>query len=429
MKPELAFVATCDLVAQVRGRSAPRRALFESGVGVGWVPANIALNAFGGITESNPFGSLGDLRLIPDSETAVVLPGIGQDSKPLHFFLGNQIFPDGTPWENCARTIAQKAVNDLERDHGLELIASFEHEFVLLGEGVKTGNPFGLDSYRLAEPFGSDLFGELERVGLQPENWLAEYGQGQFEITLKPAGALVAADRAIILREIVRDCARRHGIRATFAPLLSTASVGNGVHIHLSLRKDGRPITYDPTAPANLSAIAAAAFNGILTHAESILAWSAPSQISYLRLTPHRWSAGGIAISVQNRESLLRICPVITAGGKDPSSSFNVEFRAADATANPWLVIAMLARAMSAGLVAGKAPGHIIYGDLESEASVRPLPTSLEDAIRAFKSDHVASGWLPDALSETHFGIRESEQKDLDGLKDDEKCERYSDVS
>lgn len=426
MKPELAFVATCDLVAQVRGRSLSRHELLESEAGIGWVPANIALNAFGGIAEPNPFGSLGDLRMIPDLETEVVLPGIGLNSSPLHFFLANQILPDGTPWENCTRTIAQQAVGDLKKDHGIELIASFEHEFVLLG--AHTGNPFGLDSYRLAEPFGGELFSELSRAGLEPENWLAEYGHGQFEITLKPANAAVAADRAIILREIVRDCARRNGIRATFAPLISTEGVGSGVHIHLSLMKNGIPITYDPSQLGNLSALAAAAFNGILKHAESILAWTAPSQISYLRLTPHRWSAGGIAIAVQNRESLLRICPVITAGGKDPSTGFNVEFRAADATANPWLVIALMAKAMNAGLTAGKVPTRIIHGDLESDNSVRPLPESLAGALNAFNVDSVARSWLPKDLVETHVGIRESERKFLDGLNDDQKCEKYADV-
>ncbi len=426
MKPDLAFVATCDLVAQVRGRSLSRHALLESESGVGWVPANIALNAFGGIAEPNPFGSLGDLRLIPDLETEIVLPGIGQNSSPLHFFLANQVSPDGAPWENCMRTIAQAAVGDLEKDHGVELIASFEHEFVLLG--AQTGNPFGLDSYRLAEPFGGELFGELSRVGLEPDNWLAEYGQAQFEITLKPANAVVAADRAIILREIVRDCARRNGTRATFVPLISATGVGSGVHIHLSLRKNGNSITYDPAQLGNLSEVAATAFNGILAHAESILAWSAPSQVSYLRLTPHRWSVGGIAISVQNRESLLRICPVITVGGSDPSSSFNVEFRAADATANPWLVIALLARAMNVGLAAGKVPTRIIHGELETDSSVRPLPASLGGAIDAFKADKVANSWLPDSLVETHFGIRESERKFLDGLDDDQKCGRYVDV-
>jgi glutamine synthetase len=428
MTTPLAFVATCDLVAQVRGRSLSRAALDQSAIGVGWTPANVALNAFGTIADPNHFGSRGDLRLIPDFETEVTFPGMGSESKPLHFFLGNLVLPDGTPWECCSRTIAQNALKDLQDEYGIELVASFEHEFALVGDGVRSGIPFGLDSYRMAEPFGSQLFAQLERAGLEPENWLAEYGVGQYEITLKPASAIVAADRAIILREIVRDCARRNGIRATFAPLLSSSGIGNGVHIHLSLLKDGVPITYDPSSPGNLSKEATLAFNGILTYAESILAWTAPSQISYLRLTPHRWSAGGIAIAVQNRESLLRICPVVSMAGQDPTSSFNVEFRAADATANPWMVIAVLAKALAAGLSNRTMPEEIISGELEASNSVRPLPTSVEAAIATMRSDIVASTWFGSTVTETHIQITESESILLADLDDDQKCAKYVNV-
>ncbi|HEX7405728.1 MAG TPA: glutamine synthetase family protein [Candidatus Nanopelagicaceae bacterium] len=428
MSTALAFVATCDLVAHVRGRSMARTSLIESGTGVGWTPANMALNAFGKIADPNYFGSLGDLRLIPDFETEITLPGFGLDPTPLHFFLSNQVLPDGAPWEFCPRTIAQNALRALHDEHGIEILASFEHEFVLMGDGTKSGVPFGLDSYRMAEPFGSQLYCELENAGLEPENWLPEYGTGQFEITLKPARAIVAADRAIIAREIVRDCARRHGVRASFAPLIPSAGVGNGVHVHLSMTKDGIPITYDPSLPGNLAKEASIALNGILAHAPSILAWTAPSQISYLRLKPHQWSAGGIAIAIQNREALLRICPVVTIGGNDPTASFNVEFRAADATANPWMVIAALAKGLAAGLADRKAPEKIIVGELENEDSVLPLPTSVAGALAALKADVVARTWFSAAFMETHIQIRESESAFLAGLDDAEKCEKYANV-
>jgi glutamine synthetase len=428
MSTPLAFVATCDLVAQVRGRSTSRAALVETGTGVGWVPANLALNAFGAIADPNQFGSLGDLRLIPDFETEIVLPGVAANSTPLHFFLSNQVLPDGAPWECCPRTIAQNALRALKEEHGIEITASFEHEFLLLGDEIKNGVPFGFDSYRLAEPFGNQLYEELEQAGLEPENWLPEYGIGQFEVTLKPAPAIVAADRAIILREIVRDCARRRGVRASFAPLISTAGVGNGVHVHLSLSQDGLPITFDPSQHGNLSKEAAIAFNGILTHAESVLAWTAPSQISFLRLTPHRWSAGAVALAVQNRESLLRICPVVSLAGNDPALSFNIEFRAADATANPWIVIATLAKALAAGLADRKAPTRIVTAKLEGDETVRPLPVSLDAAITALKSDIVASTWFSRDFTQTHLHIRESEREFLAAFDDDEKCRRYADV-
>jgi len=425
---ELAFVATCDLVAMVRGRALPRAALLNGGTGVGWVHADLALTAFGGIAEPNPFGSIGDLRLIPDFETEVLLASNKDGGDPLKFFLANQVNLDSTAWECDPRNTLQIAIERLRETSGLSLMASFEHEFTLqtIDGSPLSGNPFGLDSLRAAEPFGSQLLAALELAGLEVENWLPEYGAGQFEITLKPTMALAAADQAIILREIVRDIAIANSLRACFAPLQSTAAVSNGVHVHLSLWRDGVPITYQAGAPGDISPQAASAFAGVLAHAESLLVWTAPSQISFLRLKPHRWSAGAICIAKQNREALLRICPIVEFGGGNPAKAFNIEYRAADSTSNPWLVLAVLILAMVDGLENQLPLPTIAVGELDQ--SNRHLPASLDDAIAAFKEDDVAYSWFAPDLVATHLGIREAEAQALLGLTDDEKCERYSSV-
>jgi glutamine synthetase len=424
----LAFIATCDLVALVRGRSLFRDGVLNDSKNVGWVPADLSLNAFGGINDDNPYGSVGDLRLLPDLSTEVTLPGI--HGQALSIFLANQVLPDGSPWDSCPRSHAQNSIHQLFADHGIELVASFEHEFTLTNEqGSPEGSAFGLDSFRIAEPFGSELVSILESNGLEPENWLAEYGSRQFEITVKPAPALVAADRAILLREIVRDTARRHGMRASFVPLPSIESVGNGVHVHLSFKKDGKQITFDATAPGNLSMVASQAAAGILKHAAALQAWTAPSQISALRLKPHRWSSAGIFAAVQDREALLRICPVNTIHGADPSTSFNIEYRAADASANPWLVISVLARSISSGISAGKPLDRIYTEPIgEGDTSVPLLPEDLNAAIIALQADDEVLSWFSHNLLEAHLGIRRSEAEELEGLTANEKCERYSRV-
>lgn len=424
----LAFVATCDLVAMVRGRALPRAALLSSGTGVGWVPADLALSAFGGIAEPNPFGALGDLRLLPDVSTEVLLPPAVVGSDPLHLFLATQTNLDGTPWECDPRASLQAAIAKLEKSSGLSVMASFEHEFTLRGiDGSHlTGNPFSLGALRVAEPFGSQLLAALAVAGYEIENWLPEYGVGQFEITLKPVGALMAADRAIILREIVREVARANSLRASFVPLQSISSVSNGVHVHLSLWRDGVPVTYEPGADGDISPIAANAFAGILEHAESLLAWTAPSQISFLRLRPHRWSSGSICIAKQNREALLRICPVVQFGRADPAHSFNVEYRAADATANPWLVLAGIIEAMVDGLERKCDLPKVLVGEVEGFG--RRLPLSLDEAITAFSLDSTAANWFAPNLVATHLGIRAAESNAMVGLNDDEKCARYSSV-
>lgn len=219
----------------------------------------------------------------------------------------------------------------------------------------------------------------------------------------------------------MRDVARSNGLRASFSPLPNPDSVGNGAHVHLSLQKNGKPITFDSSQPGNLSITASCGFNGILKHAAAMVAWTAPSQISFLRLQPHRWSSGGAYIAVQDREALLRIVPINTIGNAKPEDSFNVEFRAVDATANPWLVIAMLTRGLIAGLRDSKEIERIGQSD-------SPLPPSLKDAIAALLADELASSWVPAEFLQTHIGIRGSEELELAQLSDEEKCERYLDV-
>lgn len=422
------FVAIADLACQVRGRSVPAASL--DGVmrgGVGWVPADLALDSFGALAP-NVFGSTGDLRLMPDPETRVDIPG--SESEPgVTVLLADQVNLDGTPWDCCPRTFARRALDDLRELTGLEVVASFEHEFMDLD--LTGGAPFSFARHREAEPFGSELVTLLETVGLQPENWLPEYGPGQFEITLEPTDALTAADRAVLLKELIRDLARRRGRRVTFAPLVDPEASGNGVHVHLSLRdQDGRPVLHAPGAPAGLSEIGQRFAAGILTHARALLAFTAPSPTSYLRLTPHRWSAGGVFLAERNREALLRICPTSPVCRSAIEDQFNLEFRAADATANPWLVIGMLVRAGLQGIKESYEPAHV-WPEQVTEAELEgmeTLPKDLEEALGDLQADQVVLSWLHPDLLATHLAVKHSELAALEGLSEDARCARVADV-
>ena len=430
MPEKWAFIATCDLVAHVRGRSAPYQQLIERESGVGWVPADLAMSAFGTVASPNAFGALGDLRLIPAFSTAVTIAAEKTEREPAIFILANQRNSDGTPWESCPRSFLENAIEQLKESCSIEILASFEHEFVLTNaDGTHIGGlPFGFDAYRNVEEFSSTLIAELSSNGFEPESFLPEYGSGQFEVTIAPAPALIAADRAIILREIVRDTAKRVGLRATFAPLVSPDSVGNGVHVHFSLWRDGQAITYDESAPAGLSALAMNACAGILKHAEALIALTASSQISFLRLQPHRWSAGGICIAKENREALLRICPQIKIANHNPSKSFNIEYRAADATANPWIVLGSLIHAMRTGLEANLILDQVIDSEIEGIEGVRPLPVNLEHALSFLERDVVVQSWFDPILLSTFLGIRASEAHELVDLTPAERCTRYVSV-
>lgn len=423
------FIATSDVAGLTRGRAVPdaehdnvlRR-------GVGWVPADLALTCFGPISD-NPFGATGDLRLMPDTTTRVQIPA-GHGRPSVHVYLADQTLPDGTPWECDPRTFLKRALQDLHDEHGLDVTASFEHEFMV--DGLSPTAPFSFQRFREIEPFGSELVELLSRVGLEPETWLPEYGDHQFEITLAPSPGLVAADRAVLLKDLVRDLAARHERKVTFAPLLDPAGSGNGVHIHLSLRDaaSGSPALYDPLRPGRLSQVGQRFAGGILRHAKALTALTAPSPVSFLRLTPHRWSAGGIFLAERNREALLRICPTSTVGGGHPGQQLNLEYRAADATANPYLALGALVRAGMAALDADEAlptvwPEEVTEAELEG---VDPLPADLEEALTALEKDEQVAGWFAPDLLATHLSVKRAELAAVAGLDLAAQCRRVADV-
>ncbi|MEV8631925.1 glutamine synthetase family protein [Streptosporangium sp. NPDC051023] len=419
------FAATCDLAAQLRGRAVPasrEKDLLRGGTG--WVPADLAITSFGPIAD-NVFGSTGDLRLMPDPATRVDIPADG-DVPATRIYLADQTLPDGTPWECCPRGFLTTAVADLHAELGVTVIASFEHEFTLAG--LPASPPFSFERYRTAEPFGSELVTLLERAGFAPETWLPEYGDAQHEITLSPAEALAAADRAVLLRELVRDLARRRGLRAGFAPLPHPEGSGNGVHIHLSFRDaDGEPVLHDPTRPGGLSELGARFSAGILRHAPALTAVTAASPVSFLRLTPHRWSAGGVFLAERNREAMLRICP---GTGPEAGAQLNLEYRAADATANPWLALGVLLRAGLEGIRRGY-PEPVVWPESATEAElagVPPLPTSQREALDALEKDDVVRGFLAPDLLTTYLSVKRAELEALAGLDDAERCRRIADV-
>jgi glutamine synthetase len=429
---ELVALVCCDLGAIVRGRSLPASELDgQCESGVGWVPANHALTPIGSLAEPNPFGSTGDLRLLPDLDTHVRVPAPAGESA-LEFVLCDIAETDGRPWECCPRSFLRRGLEQLDAQLGLRLVASFEHEFQLLGD-APGALPFSLEAQRRAEPFPSEVIGALQEAGVAPERFLAEYAAHQFEIPVEPAEGLAAADRAVVLREVVREVARRGGVRASFAPLLDPAEAGNGVHIHLSLLDgDGRPALYDPSRPACLSELGGRFAAGVLLHAEALCALCAPSPASAARLTPHRWSAGAVCLARQNREALLRIPPLVASSGEH-GSQMRLEYRGADATANPYLALGAIVRAGLDGVRSQLAAAPILEGDparLEDAEAARwrvgALPASLADALQALARDETARGWMTPLLYDAYLAVKRAEIDAAANLDLDEVCRRYA---
>jgi glutamine synthetase len=455
---DLAALVCCDLGAIVRGRSLPASDLDAHLVaGVGWVPANHALTPLGPLAEPNPFGSTGDLRLLPDLDTHVRVEA-GSGDSALEFVLCDIVETDGAPWECCPRRFLRDALTELQRELGVVLEVSFEHEFQLLVDppvrsaGSRSADapppdapppdsrpealPFSLEAQRRAEPFAGELMDALAAAGMQPERFFAEFASHQFEIPVRPIAGVAAADRAVALREVAREVARRHELRATFTPLLHPAEAGNGVHIHLTLLDAaGRSALYDPTRPGRLSQLGEQFAAGILLHARALTALSAPSPVSATRLTPHHWSAGAVCLGQRNRETLLRLPPLVALGGGDPAGQLRLEYRGADASANPHLALGAIIRAGLDGVRAGLPAPPILDRDpaqLDAAEAARygvgALPATLEESLDALAEDTTARAWMTPLLYEAYMAVKRFEIAATADLDVEELCRRYASI-
>jgi glutamine synthetase len=429
----LVTIATTDFAAVTRGRPVFEDALERAArSGIGWVPANSSLTAFNAIADPNPWGSSGDLRVLPDPAARYRTAGTGAET-PFDIMLGDIVELDGTPWSACPRGFLKRAIADFSARAGLGVTATFEQEFQLAGDGGPAAHAFSIEALRRADPFAPRLAACLAEAGVEPEMVLAEYGDNQFEVTHAPAGALKAADRAVAIREITREVARLLGRPATFSPKTSLEGVGNGVHIHFSFTDaGGAPKTYAPDRPGGLSEIAGAFCAGVLAHLPAFLALTASSVASYYRLKPHGWSASYTWLAERDREATLRICPLVTLGGRDPAPQYNIEFRAADASGNPYLALGAIIRAGLAGIEAGLPAPPIVTGDpgamTEAERAklgLRRLPESLDAALSLFEADPIVGSWFAPIAKQTFVGMKRAEMAMLAGLTPDEICARY----
>ncbi len=426
---ELVFVATSDIAARTKGR-AIRLAEFGRETSLGWVPANLGIGPLGHIVDDIPYGSSGDLRLLPDHDSLVRVDGI-PNRTPYNVVFADLVETDGTPWSACPRTFLKNALRDLKDEFGLTSRATFEHEFVDMS-ATGEHHPFSFQEFSRLEPIGTQLMTILHDAGLEPENWLPEYGKHQYEVTVKPSDPLTAADRAILVREIVYDLFEAHGREASFAPVVSPGSGGNGVHVHFSLyNEDGETAVYDPNRTGRISELAAKFSAGVVKYAPSFAAFFAPLVTSYERLAPHNWSTARSFLGLQNREALLRICPTNEIAGRDPAPQLHFEFRASDVGANPWLLLGLIFRAGMQGLREDLPPEEVVVGELDLENThreLRKLPLTLEAALDALMADEVVTSWFPEAFLKTFEAVKRDEAVYVHGRPLAEQCQVYARV-
>ena len=407
----------CDNSGVIRGKAThidhlSRR--MEQGIGL-----TVAMQSFTSSESIAPgagFGPVGEIRLVPDPETYAILPYSPRNAR----MIADMFTLDRQPWQNCARDFL-KRMNDRADRLGLRIKAAFESEFSLAIETDDGYEPFdhslcfstiGMDS---ADEYIGDLVKALEQQHISVEQYYAELGAGQQELSVTYADALRAADNQITLRDTARGVAMKHGLIASFAPKPFANQAGNGCHIHFSAwDKDGQTnLFFDAEDRFNLSRIGYQFIAGVIHHLPGLVGLTAPSVNSYRRLQPHSWSSAYACFGPDNREAPVRIASGFWG---DEMRTVNLELKPSDSSHNPYLALGGLIAAGLDGIEKElTAPEPVLTdpGDMqESERAnrgIQRLPTSLKKAINALGRDEILMEAMGEVLGREYLLIKSAD--------------------
>jgi glutamine synthetase len=342
-----------------------------------------------------------DMRAVPDLETARVVPWHDHTALLLCDFVDD----DGGAIPLSPRAVLRSVV-ERSGAMGLEPIVGIELEFYVLRETPRSvlgkrpsqlvaaderPSVYGIVAGSRHEAFAGEVRETLLRFGLAVEACNPEAGPGQFEINLRAAPALQAADEAFLLKSAVKEIAARQGLLATFMAKPRSDWPGSSCHLHLSLRE-------------GTSSTMRHFIGGLLEGMAELTAIVAPTPNSYRRLTPYSWAATTATWSVDNRSAGLRAI----GRGDDVT---RVEHRQAGADANPYLAAAAALAAGLDGVERTSEPPAPLEGDAYAlpNRAVPSLPATLGEATDLLERSALARDWLGDEVVDHCVAMRRAE--------------------
>lgn len=213
-----------------------------------------------------------------------------------------------------------------------------------------------------------------------------EVASGQLEIGVSFNTLVKKADEVQQFKYVVQNVANQFGKTATFMPKPIVGDNGSGMHVHISISKEGMN-TFSGDEYAGLSMTALYFIGGIIKHARALNAITNPTVNSYKRLVPHFEAPIKLAYSASNRSASIRIPHVSSP------KAVRIEARFPDPAANPYLCFAALLMAGIDGIENKVDPGEAADKNLydlppEEEALIPTVAENLEAALKALKQDH-----------------------------------------
>ena len=357
-----------------------------------------------------------DMYLYPDLDTFEIFPWRPQQGKVARLIC--DIYrPDGTPFEGDPRYVLKKVINEA-KEMGYGFNVGPECEFFLFHTD-DNGQPttlthekagyFDLGPLDLGENARRDMVLTLESMGFEIEASHHEVAPAQHEIDFKYDSALKTADNIVTFKLVVRSIAKRHGLFASFMPKPVYGINGSGMHINMSLSKDGKNIFQNKEDELGLSREAYHFIAGLMEHAKAMTMITNPIINSYKRLVKGYEAPIYIAWSATNRSPLIRI----------PASrgeSTRVELRCPDTASNPYLALAVCLAAGLDGIKRKLQPPKSVNTNIfdmtekeKQERNIEDLPSNLSEAISAFEQDEYLKGVLGEHVCEKYIEAKKAE--------------------
>lgn len=386
----------------LRGLSAPMaegRRLAEDGMS--WSSSLFSSRFDGAVVEESGYGlAAGDpdfgLRAVPGTDAPVPWHGQGGGRQALFCMYR----PDGEAFALDPQHALAAILQKMQKD-GLNGILATEFEFYLTRQ--ETGAPDGeegfADLYSLDEIHRQSGFfarvadyAKVQRVGVG--NVIAEYGAGQWEVNLHHTHAMRAVLEGVLLRRIVRAAARQCNQNATFMAKPFAGSGGSGMHIHISVWKDGENVFADET-------ILLRAVAGVLAIVREAMVFFAPFDNSYRRLLPGSYAPCDVSWGRENRSVAVRLPRAESDGER------RLEFRLCGADVNPILAAAALLAGIHHGLTGELTPPP--PREAEAGGEDETVPLTWRAAIDEFAAARILPRYFSEAFLANYLCIKENE--------------------
>ena len=406
-----------------------------------------------------------DMVFIPDPDTAIIDPFC---EVPTLSMSGNAMiidYPNNRPLAQYPRNIvlaAEKYMQDSGVADTMLILPEFEFylfdnvgwevrpDYIAMAVNVDQAYWNSMEqgkgvvvpkqkNYHIAKPFDdtyecrSEMVKHIEDAGIPVKYHHPEVGAaGQFEIEPKLGQMSKMADGTMMIKYIIQNTALKHGKSATLMPKPIYGEAGNGMHVHMLLIKDGKPVFSDDNGYAHLSKEAHWFIGGLLKHIASLCAITNPSTNSFKRLVPGFEAPVTVGYATSNRSAVIRI----PAYAKEPIER-RFEIRNPDATCNPYFCYAAILMAGLDGIKNKIDPSANGWGPYdfnlfnlpeEEKKKLQGLPTSLESALDALEKDSdylTAGGVFPKELITKFIATKREECRQIANVPHPIEFEKY----